>query len=54
MCIRDSRNSVEETVNYMVQLLDEAAAVLPWTVETPASESGRWTRAAAVSYTHLP
>ena len=27
------RNSVEETVNYMVQLLDEAAAVLPWTVE---------------------
>ena len=44
------RNSVEETVNYMVQLLDEAAAVLPWTVETPASESGRWTRAAALAY----
>ena len=37
-------------MNYMVQLLDEAAAVLPWTVETPASESGRWTRAAALAY----
>lgn len=43
------RGSVEETVDFMVQLLDEGAAVLPWTVETPASESGRWTRAAAMA-----
>lgn len=44
------RSSVEETVNFMVGLLDEAAAVLPWTVENPASEFGRWTKAAALAY----
>lgn len=44
------RNSVEETVDFMVQLLDEAAAVLPWSVETPASDAGRWNRAAALAY----
>ena len=44
------RNSAEEVVEFMVQLLDEAAAVLPWAVETPAAESGRWTRAAALAY----
>lgn len=44
------RGSVEETVNFMVGLLDEAAAVLPWTVENPASEFGRWTKAAALAY----
>ncbi len=43
------RASVAETVDFMVKQLDEAAAVLPWTVETPASESGRWTRAAAMA-----
>ncbi len=43
------RNSVEEVVNFIVQLLDEAAEVLPWAVETPATESGRWTRAAAMA-----
>jgi len=44
------RNSVEENVDFMVQLLDEAAAVLPWTVETPAADAGRWNRAAALAY----
>lgn len=43
------RNSVEETVDFMVGLLDEAAAVLPWVVENPATETGRWTRAAAMA-----
>lgn len=44
------RNSVEECVDFMVQLLDEAAAVLPWALETPASDFGRWTKAAAMAY----
>ncbi|MDO4163233.1 MAG: RagB/SusD family nutrient uptake outer membrane protein [Bacteroides sp.] len=44
------RGSVEETVEFMVNLLDEAAAVLSWNVETPASESGRWNKAAALAY----
>lgn len=44
------RGSVEETVNFMVSLLDEAAAVLPWQVSVPTSEFGRWTRSAALAY----
>ena len=43
------RNTVEEVVNYMVKLVDEAAPVLPWTVEVPDVETGRWTRAAALA-----
>jgi len=43
------RGSVEETVKFMTDLLDEAATVLPWTVENPATETGRWTRAAALA-----
>ena len=44
------RGTVEETVDFMVQLFDEAAEVLPWTVSDPASEFGHWTRAAAMAY----
>ncbi len=44
------RGTVEETVDFIVNLLDEAAAVLPWTVSDPASEFGHWTRAAALAY----
>ena len=40
------RNTFEETVNFIVQLCDEAAPNLPWTV--PAAEDGRMTRAAAL------
>ena len=40
------RNSFEETVDYIVKMCDEAAAVLPWTV--PAVEDGRLTKAAAL------
>lgn len=44
------RASVEETVNYIVQLLDEGAADLSWTVANPATDNGRWNRAAALAY----
>lgn len=43
------RGSVEETVDFMVNLLDEAADVLPWTLDDPATETGRWTKAAAMA-----
>lgn len=43
------RATVEETVNYMVQLLDEAAEVLPWDLGTDdANWQGRFTKAAAM------
>lgn len=42
------RGTVEETVNFMVELLDEAAAVLPWQVANPANEAGRWTKGGAM------
>ncbi len=41
------RGSVEETVDFMTGLLDEAADVLPWMTDNPSSEAGRWTKAAA-------
>lgn len=40
------RNTFAETVEYIVDLCDEAAAVLPWTV--PDTEKGRLTKAAAI------
>lgn len=43
------RGTVEETVDYIVGLLDEAAAVLPWQVANPATESGRWTKAGVMA-----
>lgn len=43
------RASVEETVKFMVDLLDDASKVLPWTPEDPTSETGRWTKAAAMA-----
>lgn len=43
------RATVEETVNFMVKLLDEAAEVLPWTVDNPQVNAGHWTRAAAMA-----
>lgn len=53
------RASVEETVKFMVGLLDEAAAVLPWklgdtqdsdgSTDDPASWDGRFTKAAAMA-----
>ncbi len=42
------RSTVEETVDFIVGLLDEAAAVLPWRVANPAVETGRWTKAGAM------
>ncbi len=49
------RATVEETVKFIVQLLDEASADLPWAFETsnpsdydnPENDMGRWTRAGA-------
>jgi hypothetical protein len=41
------RASVEETVNYIVQLCDEAAAAVP--VNWPADQKGRLTKAAVLS-----
>ncbi|MBO4634257.1 MAG: RagB/SusD family nutrient uptake outer membrane protein [Bacteroidales bacterium] len=40
------RNTFKETIDYIVQLCDEAAPDLPWTV--PAVENGRLTKAAAL------
>jgi hypothetical protein len=42
------RATAEETVEFMVELLDEAIDALPWQVAEPANESGRWTRAGAM------
>jgi hypothetical protein len=42
------RATAEETVNFIVELLDEAIKVLPWQVNIPANESGRWTKAGAM------
>lgn len=43
------RGTVEQTVDFMVNLLDEAIAEaeLPWAVADPTTQTGRWTRAAA-------
>lgn len=43
------RKSVEECVNYMVGLLNQAIAEpnFPWVTADPATMSGRWTRAGA-------
>lgn len=43
------RNTVEECIEYMVKLLDEAIAEpnFPWITADPATMSGRWTRAGA-------
>lgn len=43
------RSTVEETVNHIVKLLDEAAPVLPWAVNDADTETGRWTRAGAMA-----
>lgn len=43
------RGSVEECVDFMITLLDEAAQILPWQVDNPATEAGRWTKAAAMA-----
>lgn len=43
------RATVEETVNFMIRLLDEAKENLPWTVDNPQTNLGRWTRAAAMA-----
>ena len=40
------RNTFKETIDFIVQMCDEAAAVLPWSV--PATEDGRLTKAAAI------
>ncbi len=42
------RGTVEETVDFMIELLDEASQVLPWKVSVPANETGRWTKAGAM------
>lgn len=40
------RRSVEQTLNHIISLCDEAAELLPWTVS--AAEDGRFTKAAAM------
>lgn len=42
------RATAEETVEFMVGLLDEAIPELPWQVAVPANEKGRWTKAGAM------
>lgn len=44
------RGTVEETVDFMVGLLDEAASNLPWNLDESelANWDGRWTKAAAM------
>ena len=42
------RGTAEETVDFMVALLDEAIPLLPWQVAEPANENGRWTKAGAM------
>lgn len=45
------RNTVEECVNYMVGMLDQAIAEpnFPWVTADPTTMSGRWTRAGAMA-----
>lgn len=45
------RASVDSTVIFMTDLLDEAIAApeLPWVVSDPTTQTGRWTRAAAMA-----
>lgn len=44
------RASVEETVKFIIGLLDEAKGDLPWayTGADAQNETGRWTRAGAI------
>lgn len=43
------RGSVKETVEFMIGLLDDAIEVLPWALESPETDAGRWTKAAAMA-----
>lgn len=43
------RASVDSTVQFMVGLLDDAIKVLPWNVNDPNTDTGRWTQAAAMA-----
>ena len=43
------RATVEETVKYMISLLNEAIPHLPWTVSDPESDAGHWTKAGAMA-----
>ncbi len=43
------RASVEHTVDFMVNLCDQAATNLPWKPDEPVSETGRWTKAGAMA-----
>ncbi|MDR0683172.1 MAG: RagB/SusD family nutrient uptake outer membrane protein [Dysgonamonadaceae bacterium] len=47
--VRIFREPVDECVNYIVQLIDEAAEYLPLTVENPINEDGRITRPIALA-----
>lgn len=47
--IRYPRLTVEETVNHILALIDEAAADLPWVLENITIDDGRFTRAAAMA-----
>jgi len=47
--IRVKRNTVEEVVNYMVKLIDEATPYLPPVIESESSELGRITLSIALS-----
>ncbi len=42
------RLTVEETINHITELIDEAAADLPWTLSNVATDDGRFTKAAAL------
>lgn len=46
--VEKERETALQTMNNIVDLLDEAAAVLPWTVDDPLYWDGRMTKAAAM------
>lgn len=47
--VRYPRLTVKETVNHIIDLIDEAAADLPWVLENITVDDGRFTRAAAMA-----
>ncbi|MEA4935429.1 MAG: RagB/SusD family nutrient uptake outer membrane protein [Paludibacter sp.] len=47
--VRYPRLTVEQTINHIIGLIDEAAADLPWALENITVDDGRFTRAAAMA-----
>jgi len=47
--VRVTRDSVDDVVDYIISLLDEASSFLPLVIENPTSEAGRITKPVALS-----